>query len=75
MAELRHCESSLPIGESRLEAGQGKAGGPQEEAVQGEEVGTSEEGNDVEGPGVTTPQRVWVLWGLVVRDSGCSCSV
>lgn len=44
--------------------------------MRGEGVGVSQEDDGVEGPGVTACRlRGWeVRWGLVVRDSGCSCS-
>lgn len=44
--------------------------------MRGEEVGVSEEEDGVEGPEARVLRlRGWgVLWGLVVRDSGCSCS-
>lgn len=44
--------------------------------MRGEGVGVSQEDDGVEGPGVTVFRlRGWeVRWGLVVRDSGCSCS-
>lgn len=44
--------------------------------MRGEEMGVSQEDDGVEGPGVTVFRlRGWgVLCGLVVRDSGCSCS-
>lgn len=59
-----------------MRKGGGGGGELLEEAVRGEEVGVSEEEDGVEGPGVTVFRlRGWgVLWGLVVRDSGCSCS-
>lgn len=50
-----------------------------EDTVRGEDAGVSEEEEEegVEGPGVIVLRfRTWVVrWGLVVRDSGCSCSV
>lgn len=47
-----------------------------EEAVCGDGVGVSEEDDGVEGPGVTAVLLTGrlVLWGLVVSESGCSCS-
>jgi len=42
--------------------------------VRGEEVGVSVEEEGVEGPGVLRLKGWAVRWGLVVRDSGCSCS-
>lgn len=57
--------------------GGGRGGGEHlEETIRGEEVGVSLEEDGVEGPGVKGFRLGgWgVRWGLVVRDSGCSCS-
>lgn len=44
--------------------------------MRGEGVGVSVEDDGVEGPGVPVLWLVGcgVRWGLVVRESGCSCS-